>query len=141
MAPMKQRTRKMPPHPTLSGLVDRVGMRTSPISSAVTPPCSKTAPLTAPAGRVRRRGDGQPPAQRRCVRRGGFGWHGLVDEVQIDNRTLTASEVAALHESGSAGQCKVPLGGVNAAWTRRGRRIFRFPRRVTDTGTSTAGGT
>ena len=48
---------------------------------------------------------------------GGFNWKGLIDEVQLYNRALSASEVKSMYEAGSAGQCKAPLGGINASWT------------------------
>lgn len=35
-------------------------------------------------------------------------WNGLIDEVQIYNRALTAAEVAAIYDAGSAGVCKTP---------------------------------
>lgn len=48
---------------------------------------------------------------------GGAGWKGRIDEVQMYNRALSASEVATLYESGSGGQRKAALGGTDALWT------------------------
>jgi hypothetical protein len=48
---------------------------------------------------------------------GGLGWKGREDEVQIWNRALTAAEVRAMYDAGSAGQCKAALGGVDALFT------------------------
>lgn len=36
-------------------------------------------------------------------------WNGLIDETQIYNRALTASEVAAIYDAGSAGVCKTSV--------------------------------
>ena len=51
---------------------------------------------------------------------GGNAWKGRIDEVQIYNRMLSADEVRALYEAGSAGGCKSSLGGVDAEWTAPG---------------------
>ncbi|HKQ60540.1 MAG TPA: LamG-like jellyroll fold domain-containing protein [Candidatus Polarisedimenticolaceae bacterium] len=48
---------------------------------------------------------------------GGFAWKGLIDEVQVFNRMLTAAEIRTMYEAGSVGQCKSALGGIDAAWT------------------------
>jgi hypothetical protein len=48
---------------------------------------------------------------------GGFGWRGQIDEVQIYDRVLSATEVRQMYEGGSSGQCKFALGGVDAEWT------------------------
>ncbi|HJQ97675.1 MAG TPA: LamG domain-containing protein [Candidatus Polarisedimenticolaceae bacterium] len=48
---------------------------------------------------------------------GGVGWNGIVDEAQIYNRALTAAEVRAMYEAGSAGECKAALGGIDALFT------------------------
>jgi len=48
---------------------------------------------------------------------GGTGWDGRIDEVQIYDRALSAAEVSAIYESGSAGQCKLALGGTDAEFT------------------------
>jgi hypothetical protein len=48
---------------------------------------------------------------------GGTGWNGRIDEVQIHNRALSAAEVRAIYEAGSAGQCKLALGGTDAEFT------------------------
>lgn len=48
---------------------------------------------------------------------GGSLWKGLIDEVQIYDRALSAGEVTAIWEAGSAGQCKIALGGTDAEWT------------------------
>ena len=48
---------------------------------------------------------------------GGLGWKGRIDETQIFDRALSAAEVQALYEAGSAGQCKLALGGTDAEWT------------------------
>ncbi len=48
---------------------------------------------------------------------GGYGWDGLIDEVQIYDRALTAEEVFQVYEAGSAGFCKNALGGTDAEWT------------------------
>lgn len=48
---------------------------------------------------------------------GGVGWKGRIDEVRIWNRALTAAEVRAMYDAGSAGECKAALGGVDAPWT------------------------
>ena len=48
---------------------------------------------------------------------GGIGWNGNVDEAQVYNRVLTAAEVRAMYEAGSAGQCKAAVGGVDALFT------------------------
>lgn len=48
---------------------------------------------------------------------GGSGWDGQIDEVQIYDRTLSADEVRAIYQAGSAGQCKLALGGTDAEWT------------------------
>jgi len=40
-----------------------------------------------------------------------------VDEAQVYNRVLTAAEVRAMYEAGSAGQCKAAVGGVDALFT------------------------
>jgi concanavalin A-like lectin/glucanase superfamily protein len=45
---------------------------------------------------------------------GGFGWNGRIDELQVYNRVLSAAEVAAHYEAGSAGRCKLALGGTDA---------------------------
>jgi hypothetical protein len=48
---------------------------------------------------------------------GGTGWNGRIDEVQLYDRALSDAEVRAIHEAGSAGQCKLLLGGTDAEWT------------------------
>jgi hypothetical protein len=48
---------------------------------------------------------------------GGSGWKGRIDEVQIFNRVLSATELRGLYEEGSAGLCKQALGGADAEWT------------------------
>jgi hypothetical protein len=48
---------------------------------------------------------------------GGSAWKGRIDEVQLFTRSLTASEVRAMYEAGSAGQCKAALGGTDALFT------------------------
>src|SRR6185503_2071207 len=48
---------------------------------------------------------------------GSFGWKGRIDEVQIWNRALTATEVRTLYDAGSAGECKAALGGVDSPRT------------------------
>ncbi len=48
---------------------------------------------------------------------GGSSWDGRIDEVQIYDRALSADEVRAIYEAGSAGQCKNALGGMDAEWT------------------------
>jgi hypothetical protein len=40
--------------------------------------------------------------------RGGFMYHGSLDEVTLYNRALSADEVAAIFHAGSAGKCKAP---------------------------------
>lgn len=47
---------------------------------------------------------------------GGLGWNGDVDEVQVYDRALSASEVRALYEAASAGECKAALGGTDGAY-------------------------
>ena len=58
---------------------------------------------------------------------GGFGWKGRIDEVLIFDRALSALEVQSLHEAGCAGQCKQPLGGVDAEWTDPGATDRSIP--------------
>jgi hypothetical protein len=48
---------------------------------------------------------------------GGNGWNGQIDEVQIFDRPLAALEVRAMYDAGSAGQCKLGLGGSDTEWT------------------------
>ena len=48
---------------------------------------------------------------------GGTGWSGRIDEVQILDRALSAAEVRSIYEAGSAGQCKLALGGIDAEFT------------------------
>ena len=43
----------------------------------------------------------------------GVNFSGLVDEVQIFNRVLSASEIQAIYQAGSAGECK-PEGYTNS---------------------------
>lgn len=38
-----------------------------------------------------------------------FFWSGLIDEVEIYNRTLSASEIQIIFNAGSAGKCKLPV--------------------------------
>jgi cysteine-rich repeat protein len=42
-------------------------------------------------------------------------WDGLIDEVEFFNRSLTASEVQAIYNAGSAGKCKAPVAPPPAA--------------------------
>lgn len=48
---------------------------------------------------------------------GGFGWNGRIDETQLYNRVLSASEIQTLFETGSSGTCKSTLGGTDAQFT------------------------
>lgn len=45
---------------------------------------------------------------------GGSNWRGRIDEVQIWNRALTATEVRDLYGAGSAGACKAQFGGFDS---------------------------
>ncbi len=37
------------------------------------------------------------------------GWPGLIDEVEVFNRALSAAEIAAIHGAGNAGKCKLKV--------------------------------
>jgi hypothetical protein len=54
---------------------------------------------------------GQMPDDIRIGRRGGLAqnqrFHGLIDELEIYDRALDASEIQAIYKAGSAGKCKV----------------------------------
>jgi hypothetical protein len=41
---------------------------------------------------------------------------GLIDEVQLFNRTLTGAEIQAIYNAGSAGQCKTDLAATSLTW-------------------------
>jgi hypothetical protein len=58
---------------------------------------------------------------------GGASWKGRIDEVLIFDRALSALEVQSLHEAACAGQCKQPLGGVDAEWTDPGATDRSIP--------------
>ena len=56
--------------------------------------------------------------------RGGYGFFdGLIDEVEIFNSVLTASEIAAIYNAGSTGKCRScapPPSGLVAWWQAEG---------------------
>ncbi len=54
---------------------------------------------------------------------GGAAFHGLIDEVEILNRALSAEEIAAIYGAGGAGKCKpcvASLSGVISWWAGEG---------------------
>jgi hypothetical protein len=69
------------------------------------------------------------PLDIRVYRVGGFGWNGRIDELEVYNRVLSAAEAAANYEAGSAGQCKLVLGGTDAgSFNRESGGTMVFPR-------------
>jgi len=57
---------------------------------------------------------------------GGATWNGLIDEVEIFDRALSGSEIAAIYNAGSAGKCRscVPPPSEIVAWWRAEDNAF-----------------
>jgi hypothetical protein len=64
--------------------------------------------------------------------RSGYIYHGLLDEVEVFNRALSAPEIAAIVNAGSAGKCKAPpySGQIQQPINADGTSIFSVRRGV-----------
>src|SRR5262245_54965453 len=85
---------------TYDGATGRLYVNGAPIASgAFTPPGTTNLPVYIGAYFL-----------------GGTGWNGNVDEVQVYDRELSATEVRSLYEAASAGLCKAGLGGTDSPY-------------------------